>query len=225
MDIKLYLIDIILLVLCVFFAALAAKKGFTRAALDFVFSVIGTAASWFVANTFCGQIYQLLIRERLLQYINDKIITKITGTVDSAISAVPGWITDSAVKLGIFDDTADIAAGLTGNITAESLEQSFLGPVATFIVKAVVFVLLAAILGIILRIVSHAIGKAVRKSSAKGVDIALGAVLGIFKGVVVSLIISVLLYSIGYLIPDSEFVKFVDASYFCKISVALLNLL
>ncbi|MBQ6020755.1 MAG: hypothetical protein IJL26_11340, partial [Clostridia bacterium] len=62
-------------------------------------------------------------------------------------------------------------------------------------------------------------------SAAKSTDIALGAILGVFKGLIISLIVSVLLYSVAYMIPDSGFTAYVDASYFCKFAVALLNLM
>ena len=116
MNIMIHLIDIILIVLCIFFAAMAAKKGFVKATLDFIFSVVGTVAAWFISNTFCDDIYRLLFRNYLIKMIDDKIISQINGTVESVVSSVPAWITESAVNLGIFKDQGEIAAALSGGI-------------------------------------------------------------------------------------------------------------
>lgn len=225
MDIVSHLIDIILLFLCLFFAAMAAKKGFIKATLDFVFSVIATVAAWFVSNTFCDEVYSMFVRERLLTAIDQRVISGVSQSVDSVVASVPAWITDSAAKLGLIQSSENISGILSAGLTAENIEKTLIGPIAVFVVKIILFILVSVLLGIILRIVSYSIGKAVRKSAGKSIDIALGAVLGIFKGVIISLIVSLLLYFIAYMIPDSDFTRFVDASYFCKIAVSLLNLI
>ncbi len=220
-----YIIDIILLILCIFLAALSAKKGFARTAMDFVFSILGTAVSWFAASRLCTVVYQSFFRAKLIEHISSSYTGKALDSVSGFLSAAPSWLMSSAVKLGIFNSTEEIETNLASKLTVENLEQTFFGPIAVFAVKAGIFVILSIILGIILKIISHVIGKRIRESSAKTADIVLGAILGLCKGLVLSLIVAALLYSISYAIPESSFTKYVDASIFCKVTASVLNLL
>lgn len=219
-----YLIDILLAFVCLFFAAVAAKKGFIKAMLDIVFSILASVGAWYLAAALCDDIYRLFLREKMIGYISDNVMEGLSSSVDSLASSVPQWIVDTAVNAGIIRDPTTISAELSSTATAASIEQAFIGPIAVYVVKAALFVLLAFLFGVILRIISHFIGKAVRRSAVRTPDIILGAVFGILKGLVVSLIVALFLYFLAFMIPGSDFTKYIDHSYFCKYAVLLLNI-
>ena len=66
-----YLVDIIFVVLGMILIIRAAQKGFVASALNFAFSLLGTAVAWAFAAAFCEQIYVRFFQPTLLSYLND----------------------------------------------------------------------------------------------------------------------------------------------------------
>ncbi|MBR1810483.1 MAG: CvpA family protein [Clostridia bacterium] len=218
-----HLIDILLGALCLIFAAVAAKKGFAAAALRFILSIVATAVSWLLAARFCQSFYDAFVRQRLLGYISKQLLPKLdaaTSTMNDFLSSLPAWIVSMTEKLGIH-----IGDAASQSITAERIETAYFGPLALFIVKTVLFVVFSLILGILFAIIAKIIAGRIKDSAARPLDITLGAALGLLHGVLVVFVLALILYAITYAVPNSEYAKYVNASFICRIAVEILNLI
>lgn len=223
-----YIIDIVFIALCAMITIRAAKRGFVLSALEFGFSLVGTAVSWVLSASLCEDVYTRLIREKMMTYLNDKLLPSLqaasTTDIQSVLNAIPKPLISAAEHLGIFSSD-NLTSSLSGLLTAEKLESVLLGPVAIFFAKTILFVCFSLLIGIILRFAAHAISRLVKASPLKSVNALLGALFGLLKGSLIVLVFSLALTAFSYAIPESSFSDFISQSKICGFAVDILTLI
>ena len=218
-------IDVILICIAAVIILHAAKKGFVASALSFAFSLLGTVLSWLAAGMLCEQVYDRFVKVRLLSVINDSIIPAMENRADagieSVLSVIPQPILDLAQQLGIWDGSA--MSHLSSVVDASQWESAFFGPLATFLVKCVLFAVFSVILGIILRLLAGFINRLVKRSFLRGVNSALGALFGLLESALLLFVLSLCLTAICIPAADTSFASAVAESKICGLAVEILH--
>ena len=220
----LHIIDICLGALILIFVLTAAKKGFASSALLFVLTVLGTAVSWAAAAKLCGWVYQSFVRSYLLDAL-EKHVAPLLSKPGDAVQLVSDFLVSVAVKLGLLQNGAALPALFSADATVQSVEKTFFGPLATFLVKALLFALLAFVLGLVSRLLANRVRRSMKKSALHGVDTFFGGICGLLRGAVVVLIVCSVLNAVAGLATKTDLPQYVQASYFCSLTVDFLNLI
>lgn len=223
-----YILDICFIAVIAVILVRSAKRGFVLSALEFAFSLLGTAVSWTLAAMFCDEVYARFVKEKLMTYLNNTLLPgleNIASTdINAVLNAIPKPLLSAGQSLGLITSDS-LSVDLSGALTAEKLESAFLGPIAIFAVKALLFVVLALVLGVLLRLVAHGVSRLVKASPLKIVNTLLGGLFGLLKGGLIVLVVALAVTSISYAIPNSEIAQAIDQSKICGFAVDILNLI
>lgn len=195
-------VDIIICAIFLLFGFVGWKKGIFITVINFIRYVVGLFICVFVSNRFTTFVYDNFVKERVIDILNDKIVTSnnldevisnLQGTIDSFPKFMMEWFNISSIKLSSDDIVLDIA-------------NNIFGPAVQMLVKiglfAITFILFFAITGIIISVIQRKNNKDKReknsrptKKAIRTIDSIFGGVFGILKGaLIVFLFVSCVTY-------------------------------
>lgn len=189
-------IDLLLILLIIFFVISGKRRGFTRTLLSFLSKLASVAAAFFVSNRYAVPFYDTFLKENVLNALESQIQLTSSSDASAQISAVLGSVPQSltglAEMLGINTNVikSEIADfDFTGNAAA-AVEESLAGPLVASLCRIVLFALTSFVLSMLLGIVVNLICKVVKLPILRTANSVLGALLGVVNGVVCVFIIS-----------------------------------
>lgn len=182
-------VDIIICAIFLLFGFVGWKKGIFITVVNFIRYVVGLFLCVFVSNRFTSFVYDNFVKERVVNILNEKIvtsnnldevITNLQGTINSLPSFMNDWFNISSIKLSSNDIVVDIA-------------NNIFGPVVQMLVKIALFLLTYIIFFGITAIIISVVRKKNKKDENKRptkkfirtVDSIFGGVFGIFKGALI----------------------------------------
>ncbi len=196
MNIVIDLIVSAIIVLCVI---LTAKRGFVKSvigiagfALAIILSLtLSTPISTFTYDKFISPGVESSIEASVKNNINSDV-KKIT---DNVWNTLPKYVKNTANDMGINKNTVQnsVAHGNTAHETAVAVNRNAVRPVAVFVIKLLVSVILFIILSIIFKFVANFINKIFSFSIVGKANRLLGGILGLVKGVIYAIIFILLI--------------------------------
>ena len=218
-------VDLIFVVFAFFVILHAAKKGFVASAFSFASSLLGTVLSWLFAGMLCETVYTRFVKEHLLSFLQNSVLPTAENQVDDDLSAIaasiPDPLLDLARQLGLWD--GGTAMDLSSIVNVQQLESAFLGPIAVFLVKCVLFVLFSIILGIVFRLLASLLNRLVKHSFLRGANIALGALFGALQSALLVFVLALCLTAICIPSAETSFAAAVADSKICGLAVEILH--
>ena len=206
-------IDLAFVLLLILAAVNCYHRGFVVNLLGFIKWSVGLFLCFFVSSYYAENVYDIFIRPRALDYINQKIVT--SSNVDEILNNLTKMQSELPKPVAQLFDPSQVK--LSSGDVAQSLLDNFFQPalmtltkVALFVAVFIVFFLL---MGIIILAVKHHNKKKDREGDSKlrTADKVLGLIVGLIKGAVfVFAVAAVLNYAAEVFDDMGKFSAFVD---------------
>ncbi len=211
-------IDLLLVLLIIFFIISGKRKGFARTLLSFFSKLVSVAVAFFVSNRYSALFYDKFLKESVVNALETEIkLTSASDTseqISAVLDSIPQSLTGLAEMFGINTDMikSEVADySFTGNVAA-SLEKSIAGPLIESLCAIVLFALTSAVLSMLLGIVVNLICKIVKLPILRTANSVLGALLGCVNGLICTFIISYVFVIAASLLGNDLFSNVVYSS-------------
>ena len=221
-------LDIVLILLVVFSALIAAKRGLLRSLLNLGAVVGAGILSRMLAQPVAGLCYdQFLhnkIQQELLEILPEGSVSgQVSAGIDSILAELPQPVVAIAKQFGLYPQLNEG----TQVLTVEAIEQDYIVPVVTGVMAVIATVILFIVIGAVLKIIVGMIDKrATNKDSHKwvhGFNALLGGVVGLVKGVIPAAVFCAAANVLAPVIGNANFSELVDNSYFCQFIASFFN--
>ncbi len=216
-------IDIILVLILIFFIWQSARRGFVRTIID----VLGYVLAMFVAFSLSGTVatlaYDNLVKPAVISSVQQEIEensgNEVGAVIENIFDTLPASLVKAAENIGITKDEAieEYNNAIEGGASkaAAAVTDSVVGPVIVNIFRTIALLIISITLISIIKVISKTLSGIVSKIPLIGwANRALGAVVGVFKGGLVALLIAVLLVIILPLIQNGG--EIIESSYILK---------
>ena len=192
-------IDLMMLGIIIIAALLGWVRGIAVSIINFIRTAVGMFLCFYLANNGSRPLYEAAVKPRLLEYINQKIVTsgnidEVLGNLNEFTTSFPEFISDALNIKSLNISSTDMADAILTNVFE---------PIALFLTKVCIFIAVFIIFFGATAIIMHLVSKAKKKknekrgreSVLKKTDRLLGVLFGILKaGILVLAFTSVLMY-------------------------------
>lgn len=189
-------IDILLVI--IFAASIAAgyARGLVLSLISFAKYIIGFPLAFYVADTYSAGFYDRFVESSAFERVAQGLST--TADIDSFVSSVQEAVNELPFGLSQAVDLSFLS-GLSTDSAARAVTDNIVEPVATVIIKILLFVLTVLVFYVITWIVGRIIRKLdhVKHMPLKKTNKFLGAVFGALQGAVSLAVISAVLIFIN----------------------------
>lgn len=219
-----YIADIIFLAVFALVVFLSKQKGFFSSLFDFAAYVISLVSAKLLSTMFAPELYssnfEEPIRTKIVSSLGSVATTDYSAQVENTLKQLPESVSGVMTLLGIDRDmlvekVSQVDA--SGAKFIDYLMKDIVSPVATAVIRTVLFVVIAFVLSILLKVIIAFLKKSIDKMpKLKQVDSSLGFVVGIFKGTIIVFIIALLLGVVAGFIGNEQFVTSVNNSIVVK---------
>lgn len=218
-----YLLDIIFIISAVFLVIAGAKKGFVKALLDGLSTIISGIIAYALSKPVAEFIYTSFVRS----FFKDRFTNVLAGSsenfdniserINVLIDELPEGAINLASKFG-FNINDEITAIIQGGVNdTESLVEAVMTNVADSVLLTLteavsvvaLFVAVSILLTLIIRLLSDIIKKL---PLVKETDKIAGGVLGLVKAVVIIFVVSTVLFFVAGSSNDESLVTAVNSS-------------
>lgn len=196
------LLDIVLILLIVFFIYRASCKGFVKSLFDIIGYFAAVVVAFFVGKVLANWIYSIGFKSSIETSISSSL-SQITSaasasdTVTSVFDVVPKFVASLMKFFGVTSESALGQLGDSSAITAatspEALADTVAKPVLTTIFTFVLFFILFIVCIFLLRWIATLINRIFSSSVLGPVNMVLGGVLGIVKALVFLFLLTTIL--------------------------------
>ncbi len=194
------LYDLIFIGILVLFTLLGVKKRASKTLMGFIVFVLSALLACLLSSVVADIIYDLFIRQGIVNSVNNKIAASNADTADALVSAALSVI--PALALSVFsyfgvsnteltDYLSDAAKGGSDRL-AQSVADAVKAPM-TGLLSLVLIIILFIVFMIVLKILSRIILKIFKLPVINTVDAILGGVFGFVQGIIIVIIVSVVL--------------------------------
>ncbi|MGN0493484.1 MAG: CvpA family protein [Acutalibacteraceae bacterium] len=189
------ILDLIVLAIIVLTVILSAKRGFVRTVIELVGFVAAVIISFTISTPLAGATYDKIIEPSIVSSVTSSVDSVTADTASKAADEVwektPGWIKNSAERLGVSKESIDksivgnIGNSLEDSVTAVS--QDVIKPVVTQTLSLIFEVLVLVILLLLVKPLAKLINKLFSFSIIGKANRVLGGIVGIPKGIIIAM--------------------------------------
>lgn len=190
-----FILDIILAVIFIVCVIAGYKKGFVKSFLDLVSNIVAVIVARIISYQLAPAVFSSYFEEGLTKSLGEKVSelgSTASAQVQGALESIPnisGFLSLTGVN------EADIAAKVSDSIDAggltvtEALMANLVSPVATFILRILIFVIAFIVCVFILKIVARILDKLSKLPLLKQANGAFGFLFGAVKGLIIVIVI------------------------------------
>lgn len=195
-------IDIIIVLVLLFFIWSSARRGFVRTIIDIVGYILAMFVAFSISGTIANAAYDNFVKPSMSNAIEERLSQDSGKTAEQVISDafdnMPSVITKAAENFGITkESTIDKYSGAIQNNTAsaaEAITDYVAGPVIISIFTGVALLIILITLMCIVRVIARAANGVISKIPIVGwLNKVLGAVMGVIKGGLIVILLCVVL--------------------------------
>ena len=221
-------IDIILILLVLFFALIAAKRGFIRSLLNFGAVIAAGLLSRLLSHPAADLFYDYFlhgkIQTELLGILPEGSVSgQVSAGIEAVISELPQPIVAIAKQFGLLPQ---LNSG-TQVLSVEAIEQDYIMPIVTgvtaIIASILLFFILSAILKIVVSLIDNRLTDKDNHKWVHGANALLGGVIGLIKGVIPAAVFCAAANVLAPAIGNANFTGLVNGSYFCQLTASLFH--
>lgn len=219
-------IDILLVLVVLFFVWRSAKRGFVRTLIDLVGYIAAFAVAFSLSGPVAELAYDSLVRPSVTEAVQKSIESggnSAQAAADAVFDSMPAFLEKAAGNIGITRQSTEeqcsavISQGAAS--AADAVAAHAVEPVIMSIFKFLAMLIMLVLLMCIVRAVSRMLNAVISKTPLiGGANRVLGAVLGALKGGIIALLAAALLVIIlpltengGTLIDSSYVLGFVSS--------------
>lgn len=221
-----FVLDIIIVLIILFFAFTSAKKGFVRTLIEVVGFILAISIALSISTPVASKIYDGAVQPIIAKSVESAVNESAEGAnaaVDAVWNKLPSFIAESSFlglsKDGLSASLSDNAATTAEQITT-TISDSFIKPAVTRLLSVLISVILVIVLLFVVKIIAKFINKLFSFSVIGKLNRTLGGLLGVLKGIAVSIVFCMIISLIlsftknGFLIFTYESI---NASYLFKL--------
>ena len=221
-------IDIVLILIVIFFALISAKRGLIRALLNLgaviLSGILSRTLAHPVADWFYGQFLHTKIETELLGILPEGSVSgQVSAGLDAILAELPQPVVAIARQFGL---VPQLNNG-TQILTVEGIEQDYIVPIVTGVAAVIATVLLFLIFSFVLKLLVALIDQSLndkdKHKMVHGANMILGGVVGFVKGVIPAGIFCAAANVLAPAIGNANFSQLVNDSYFCRLVASLFN--
>ncbi len=217
------LVDVLLLLIFIYFIIMGKKKGFIRTLLLVVSKLASFLLAKFISSEYSALVYESFFKEltvnRIESYLKDGSLAELLQNVSRFFGSVPEYYLKTShiqsFDVSVYSDqltSLDVIREV-----AMQLEENVIGPFLIVLCSALVFIIVFVLSSILFSIIIKVICKFFKLPVLKTVDGVLGAFLGSLNGFVCVLILSFLLIVCSLFITSEYLQQTIDSSYFINL--------
>ena len=226
-----FLIDLIVVAIIALFIFTSARRGFVKVLIEVIGFVLAIMLTFTISTPLANVTYDKIIEPPILEAAADVSADSIEEMKQSALNALPDFVTENAELLGFsIEEFAD-------TINTESLSSSMANPVQTAsqqvikpavskILELLYSIILMIILTFVVKIVARFVNKLFSFSVIGTANKILGGVIGIPKGIIFAIVFCMIISLIVSL--SGEFLFFtkenIDNTLFFKTFAEIITL-
>ena len=185
-----YFLDIIFAVIIVICVFAGYKKGFVKSLTDLVSHIVAIIAARIISVQLAPQIFSQHFETGLKASLGEKIgefgsgvSAQVQGTLDS-IPNIAGFLSVAGVDKNAVADSVTQQIANEGVSVTEALMTNLVAPVATFIIRIVVFIAAFFVCIFLLKIITAILNKLAKLPLLKQVNKTFGLLFGAVKGII-----------------------------------------
>ncbi len=206
-------IDIIIVLVLLFFIWSSARRGFVRTVIDIVGYILAMFVAFSISGTIADAAYDNFVKPSMSSAIEEKLSEGSGQSAEKAISDafdnMPSVVTRAAENFGITkESTIEKYSGALQNgsaSAAEAITDYVAGPVIISIFTGVALLIILITLMCIVHIIARAANGVMSRIPIVGwLNKVLGAVTGIIKGGLITILLCAVLIIVLNLIPDGD---------------------
>ncbi|MBR7071311.1 MAG: CvpA family protein [Clostridia bacterium] len=179
---------VVLLGVFVLTVILSAKRGFVCSLIETIGFLAALILSITLSTPIAEIIYDRAIAPTVVSAVDSAVADNTQNTVDSVWTALPGFVTGYAEKVGVSKEHIASRIGTASehvsNNMVESASQNVIRPMMVSLLKIMVSVVLFTVLFFVVKIAARLLNKVFSFSVAGKVNTILGGVLGVIKGLI-----------------------------------------
>jgi len=202
--VRIWIWDIVAVVVVVFSAVSAYRRGFLRSLVSFLGTAVSFAVAWIFSGPIAQKCYDGLLKESVAKAVQDAIAEYGTQSFESVLmraeeilESLPNLIGD-IVKSQIDADSLEIwyqnmIRASSGNIAA-GLTEGVVAPIVTTVLQILAFVLLFMICSFLVQLAVGLLRGVRRMPVIGGLDSLLGGIFGVVQGMLYVFVIAAVLW-------------------------------
>ncbi len=204
-------VDIIIVLVLLFFIWSSARRGFVRTVIDIVGYILAMFVAFSISGTIANAAYDNLVKPSISSAIEERL-SQASGesaqqVISDAFDNMPSVITSAAENFGITkESTIERYSGALDNgaaSAAEAITDYVAGPVIISIFTGVAVIIILITLMCIVHVIARAANGVISKVPiVGGLNKVLGAITGVIKGALIALLLCVVLTIVLNLIPN-----------------------
>ena len=204
-------IDIIIVLVLLFFIWSSARRGFVRTVIDIVGYILAMFVAFSISGTIADAAYDNFVKPSMSKAIEEKITQDPSQSAEELISDafdnMPSVVTRAAENFGITkESTIEKYSGAlqnNGASVAEAITDYVAGPVIMSIFTGVAMMIILITLMCIVHVISRAANSVISRIPIVGwLNKVLGAVTGVIKGGLIAILLCVVLTIVLNLVPS-----------------------
>ncbi len=188
------ILDVIIVLILLFFAFLSAKKGFVRTLIEVVGFIAAIVVAISISTPIANMVYDTTIQPVVAKTVESAVTdgsSNVNNAVDAVWNKMPAFLTESnffnlskdSITATINSDVATNTAQLTNTIS-----DSFIKPAVSKLLSVIISVILVLILLVVVKILAKYINKLFTFSVIGDINKTLGGILGLVKGAAVAVV-------------------------------------
>ena len=213
-----YAIDIIIVLIVLFSAILAAKKGFVKTLIEFAGFLLAVFVAFSFSNVAADYVYNNMIEPVAIESIS----TAIENAEDDILNSVPSYISFLAEKGGLTNESILNAGGTSSLEIATTISNNAIEPISINLLRFLASILIFVILLIVVKILAKFLNSLFKGVIFGTANKMLGAVLGAAKGFVYSVVFSLLCALLATLSNTYINEAVIESTFICKYILSAL---
>lgn len=213
-----YILDIVIILcfaVCVF---TGYKRGFVKALTGLVSNLISVIAARILSAQLAPQVYSNYFEKNFADNLTEKVASlsgNASAQIDSALSSIPGisgFMTVAGVDQASAVDNVAKQINEGGVSAVDALMTNIVSPVATFMIRVVIFVIAFVVCLLVMKLLSFLLNKLAKLPVLKQFNKSLGFVFGVFEGLILVAVVSAVMLLIAGFTGDGGFSQLVANS-------------
>lgn len=185
-----FILDIILIVIFLICIFAGYKKGFVKSLMDLASNIIALIAARILSVSFAPQVYSNYFEKGIAEKLGERVSelgSSASAQVQSALDSVPklsGFLSVAGIDESQVTQNVSDSINNGGADIVEALMTNLVSPLATFVIRILIFVAAFAVCVLVLKLLTKILDSVLKLPLLKEANKAFGFLFGAVKGLI-----------------------------------------
>jgi len=214
-----YILDCFFILIFFLGIIVGYKRGLIKSLSRLVSNIIAVISAKAVSTSFAPKVYENYFEGKITNIISQKLTSTggdVSAKIKSAVDAIPESMDGFITMVGL--DKQQIASSIkdgvskSGDNLCDILMNNFVSPVATFVIRMIIFVICFSVIALLLGIIIKLLSKLTKLPIIKQADGLFGLAFGGIKSVITIVFLCVVIELLAGFIKSDGLIEIIEGS-------------